>query len=179
MYKLALSAGVFLSLTSMNFAQADATGTVNFQGKLYETTCDVSVEEQGPDAIVTLPPVGIEQLSSAGMIAGRTEFNMKLSDCPYVTGGGRVTAFFEAGPTVDLVTGRLKNASGTAGNVDLIIYYGSSTVQSRAGTLPKMHYSFSGNPTTVTLPYAVAYYAKAPTTAGSVRSSVVYSISYR
>ncbi|MFC0226150.1 fimbrial protein [Serratia aquatilis] len=179
MHKLAISTGIILSLASMNFAQADATGTVNFQGKLYETTCDVSVEEQGADAIVTLPTVGIEQLSSAGMIAGRTEFNMKLSDCPWVTARGPVTAFFEAGPTVDLVTGRLKNASGTAGNVDLIIYYGGGTVQSKAGTQPKMHYTFSGNPTTVTLPYAVAYYAKAPTTAGTVRSSVVYSISYR
>ncbi|STS63043.1 putative fimbriae; major subunit [Klebsiella aerogenes] len=105
----------------MSAANAASTGTITFNGELTDTTCDVDVNGQGADATVTLPTVSINQLTKPGNTAGRTSFNMNLSNCVIGTVGGhsKVAAFFQPGDTVDLSTGRLKNVGGDATMVDL------------------------------------------------------------
>ncbi|PAA94904.1 fimbrial protein, partial [Serratia fonticola] len=93
-------------------------------------------------------------------------------------------AYFEAGSSVDLTTGRLKNLNGTgATNVSLelldannsspsVINVGNQIQKTTAG-----YKDVSGG--SANLAYIVRYYAEAPTTAGLVDSNVVYSIQYQ
>ncbi|MFC0228573.1 fimbrial protein [Serratia aquatilis] len=181
MKKLAIVASLVAAFGSIGMAQAASTGTITFEGELTATTCDVIVDGQTADAKVVLPTVSINQLAGPAQTAGRTGFNMALSNCSGAL--ETASAFFEAGTSVDLVTGRLKNMNGTAENVSLQLRDESSaneTVikagsQSQIlGTTYKDITSGSAN-----LPYAVEYYAEDATLAGTVRSNVVYSIQYQ
>lgn len=181
MKKLAIVAAVAAVLGSVGMAQAASTGTITFNGELTATTCDVIVDGQAADATVVLPTVGINQLTTAGQTAGRTGFNMALKDCAGTL--KTASAFFEAGSSVDLVTGRLKNVSGDATNVGLQLRDGSSASQAviQAGNSNQTNNTTYVDVATgsANLPYAVEYYADGATTAGTVVSNVVYSIQYK
>ncbi|MBH2846630.1 type 1 fimbrial protein [Serratia marcescens] len=181
MKKLALIASLVSVLGSAGMAQAASTGTITFNGELTASTCDVIVDGQSADATVVLPTVSINQLNMITKTAGQTNFQMVLSNC---SGSLKTaSAFFEAGPTVDVQAGRLKNLSGTATNVSLQLLDGSSPTFAviKAGdqsqTVNTTYKDISTGRTT--LPYAVRYYAEGPTTAGTVSSKVVYSIQYQ
>ncbi|WP_196067769.1 fimbrial protein, partial [Serratia sp. Res13-Sevr-LER1-36-b] len=118
---------------------------------------------------------------TAGTTRGDTGFVMALNNCSGTL--QTASAFFEAGASVDQVTGRLKNMTGGATGVSLQLLDGSS---------PSPAVIQAGNQNQVTnttykdissgsasLPYIVRYYAEAPTTAGTVVSNVVYSIQYQ
>lgn len=181
MKKLAIIASLAAVFGTVNMAQAASTGTITFNGELTANTCDVVVDGQGADATVVLPTVGTSQLNAATKTAGETGFVMALNNCSGTL--KTASAFFEAGPSVDLPTGRLKNMTGTATNVSLQLLDASSASQAviNAGnqdqvinTTYKDVSSGSAN-----LPYAVRYYAEDATTAGTVVSNVVYSIQYQ
>ncbi|MFC0226137.1 fimbrial protein [Serratia aquatilis] len=142
MKKLALVA----ACDSVGLVQAAFTGTITFNGELTANTCEVIVDGQGANANVALPTIGTNQLTAATNTAGRTGFNMALSNCAGTL--KTASAFFEAGASVDQVSGRLKNMTGTATNVDLQLRDGSSA-------------------------------AETVIAAGTVISSVVYSIQYK
>lgn len=170
------------SVAAMN-AQAASTGTITFNGELTATTCDADVDGQGPDATIVLPTVGTNQLTDAAQTAGRTGFNIGLSNCAGTL--QTASAFFEAGSTVDLTTGHLKNISNDpapATNVSLqLLDEGNAEAVIQAGnsnqTANTTYYDISSG--SADLPYAVEYYADGATTAGPVVSNVVYSIQYK
>lgn len=170
------------SVTAMN-AQAASTGTITFNGELTATTCDADVDGQGPDATIVLPIVGTNQLTSEAQTAGRTGFTIGLSNCAGTL--QTASAFFEAGSTVDLTTGHLKNIStdaAAATNVSLqLLDEGNSEAVIQAGntnqTANTTYYDMSSG--SAELPYAVQYYADGATTAGPVVSNVIYSIQYK
>lgn len=182
MKKLVLAASLVAVFGMTGMAQAASTGTISFEGELTATSCDVNVDGQGTDATIKLPTAGINQLTTAGQTAHRTGFNMALTNCAGTL--KTVSAFFEAGPTVDLVSGLLKNSSGTATNVSLQLLDASSPTYAaikagsgnQASDTTYVAYDASGN---ANLPYAVQYYAEGATTAGTVKSSVVYSLQYK
>jgi major type 1 subunit fimbrin (pilin) len=168
-----------LSAASMG-AQAASTGTITFNGELTATTCDANVDGQGPDATVVLPTIGTNQLTAQGQTAGRTGFNIALSNCAGTL--QTASAFFEAGSSVDLPTGHLKNMTGDATNVSLQLREeGSNEAVIQAGnsnqTANATYYDISSG--SADLPYAVEYFANGATTAGTVVSDVVYSIQYK
>ncbi|CAI2039622.1 Type-1A pilin [Serratia fonticola] len=180
MKKILLSAIATVVLSS-GMAHAASTGTITFNGELTATTCDVVVDGQAADATVVLPTVGTNQLQTAAKTAGDTGFVMALNNCSGTL--ETASAFFEAGASVDQVTGRLKNMTGGATGVSLQLLDGSNTSRTviQAGnqnqvTSTKYVDISSGS---ASLPYAVRYYAEAPTTAGTVVSNVVYSIQYQ
>ncbi len=181
MKKLALVSSMVAAFGSVGMAQAASTGTINFSGELTSNTCDVVVDGQGANATVTLPTVGINQLDSATKTAGDTGFVMALNNCSGTL--QTASAYFEAGPSVDPMTGRLKNLTGTASNVSLQLLDGSSASQAviQAGNTNQVtnteYKDVSGGSTT--LPYIVRYYAEGQTTAGTVVSNVVYTIQYQ
>lgn len=181
MKKLAIVAALATVFGSMGMAQAASTGTITFNGELTATTCDVSVDNQAADATITLPTVGTNQLAAAGATAGNTGFSMALSKCAGTL--KTASAFFEPGSSVDLVTGRLKNMTGTATNVGLQLRDGSSASQAviKAGNASQVTNTSYVDISTgsANLPYAVEYYANGATTAGTVVSNVVYSIQYK
>jgi major type 1 subunit fimbrin (pilin) len=180
MKKILLSAIATVILTS-GMAHAASTGTIIFNGELTATTCDVVVDGQAADATVVLPTVGTSQLQAATKTAGDTGFIMALNNCSGTL--KTASAFFEAGSSVDQVTGRLKNMTGGATGVSLQLLDGSSTSSAviQAGNQNQVSSTkyadiSSGS---ASLPYIVRYYAEAPTTAGTVVSNVVYSIQYQ
>ncbi|MFQ6293138.1 fimbrial protein [Yersinia enterocolitica] len=180
MKKLAIIVVLATVFSSVNLAQAASTGTITFNGELTASTCDVSIDGQGADAMVVLPTVGINQLTSATQVAGSTGFNMALSNCAGTL--KTVSAFFEAGSSVDVVTGHLKNVSGTAGQVSLELLDGSNAFTPiKAGNSNQTTSTTYVDAATgsASLPYAVQYYADGATTAGTVVSNVVYSIQYK
>ncbi|MHA7848475.1 fimbrial protein [Serratia sp. D1N4] len=181
MKKLAIVASLFAVFGSVGLVQAASTGTITFNGKLTANTCDVVVDGQTADATVTLPTVGTNQLDAPTKTAGQTGFIMALNNCAGTL--RTASAFFEAGSSVDTVTGRLKNLTGTATGVSLQLLDASSASQAviLAGNQNQVtqttYKDVSGG--SATLPYAVRYYAEAPTQAGTVVSNVVYSIQYQ
>lgn len=180
MKKIFLSAIASVVLSSA-VAQAASTGTITFNGELTANTCDVVVDGQTADATVVLPTVSINQLQTANRTAGDTGFVMALTNCSGTL--QTASAFFEAGASVDTVTGRLKNLGGDAGNVSLQLLDASSPAQAviKAGSQDQVTTTTYKDVTSgsTTLPYIVRYYAEAATTAGTVVSNVVYSIQYQ
>ncbi|RDL27144.1 fimbrial protein [Serratia fonticola] len=181
MKKLAIVVSLATALGSVGLSQAASTGTITFNGELTASTCDVIVEGQAADATVVLPTISTNQLDAATKTAGETAFVMALNNCS----GNLQTAsaFFEAGASVDAVTGRLKNLTGGATNVSLQLLDVSSASRAviqagnqnqKTGTTYVNVSAGSAN-----LPYAVRYYAEGATTPGTVVSNVVYSIQYQ
>lgn len=181
-FRLSLLAAMGMGIASVNAA---STGTINFNGKITDSTCNVNVDGQGVDATITLPTVPTTELVSPGQTTGRTAFNMALTDCQVgaVDGAKTVAAFFQTGATVDNNTGRLKQTSaGGATNVSLQLADGTSGspifVGSQNQITNSTFLSFENSPN-VTLPYWVEYYAEGATTPGVVTSSVVYNLQYK
>jgi major type 1 subunit fimbrin (pilin) len=181
MKKLAIATSMIAALTAAGMANAASTGVITFNGELTASTCDVQVDGQTNDATVTLPTVGTNQLTAAGQTAGRTNFNMGLTNCAGTL--QTASAFFEDGASVDPATGRLRNVSGTATQVGYQLRDDSSPTQD---VIQVGNGSQVANATYVdvstgsaTLPYAVEYYADGTTTAGTVISNVTYSLQYK
>lgn len=182
MKKLTIVASLVAAFGSMGMAQAASTGTITFNGELTATTCNVVVDGQDANAIVTLPTVGTNQLTAPSNTAGDTGFVMALTECAGPQ--SYAAAYFEAGASVDLSTGRLNNlTAGEAQNVSLqlldannatptVINIGNQDQTTSAGFK-----DISG--TTANLSYIVRYYAEGATTPGLVNSNVVYSIQYQ
>lgn len=183
MNKLAIAVSIATILGVAHMANAASTGTITFEGELTATTCKVSIDGSGADATVVLPTVGINTLNAPGEVTGRTGFNMALSECEGTL--STASAFFEAGSTVDTITGRLKNTAGEAtkatnvslqltdsSNADAVIKAGDTSQ-----VLSTTYVDISTG--TANLPYAVQYYAEDATTAGIVAGNVTYSIQYK
>lgn len=161
-------------------AQA-ADGKINFTGELTAQTCTTSVNGQVSPAetTVALPKVATRHLSSAGQVAAQTGFNIVLSNCSPAT--GTAAAFFEAGASVDPISGNLRN-SGTATQVQLQLVDSTTGTAIRAGDAEqatrssRIQLQADGS---ATLPYAVQYFATGASTPGTVISYVTYSINYQ
>lgn len=165
----------------MSNAAYAADGTINFAGELIDQTCTIEIDGKVAPvaATVTLPTVSTGLLTTSGNTAGRTNFEIELSNC---TAGGKARAFFESGATVDPISGQLY-VTGGATNVRLQLLdnsAGAGGAVIKAGDTNQL-----GSTTAVNimggiavLPYAVEYVATGAATAGIVNSSVTYSIDY-
>jgi len=159
------------SLLGMSAAQA-SDGTVTFTGSIVATTCLIAA---GGAVAVTLPPVDASALSSSGKTATPTPFNIVMSGC---TNGQQVHAQFEMGPTVNAATGNLKNA-GLATFVEISLL--NPALQ--AINIATLNNDGAGTGLTTTagantLTYYAQYIATGTATAGTVSSSVTYSLVY-
>lgn len=175
--KMRLLAAFVAASASLSAMASD--GVINFNGEIVDTTCTINASGvTSPVAqMVILPKVSARALSTPGVTAGRTNFTIELSDCSSSTQS--VTAFFEAGPTVDPASGFLMNA-GTADAVQLRLLNaagahirpGDASQRDAANLLPLSNGAIS-------LPYAVEYISTGTATAGTVYSGVIYSLHYQ
>lgn len=173
-----------VSALGMPLANA-ADGTITFNGELTATTCTVAVNNGTGSGAVTLPTVTAASLDAAGKTAGQTSFNIQLTGC--IGTANTAAAFFEAGSTVNPLSGNLRNTNATAGaasNVNLQLLDSTSGTAIKAGdTLQRTstsHITLSkGGGGSTTLPYAVQYFATGKATPGAVGSAVTYSIDYQ
>jgi len=170
-FKILLGA---LSFTLPISAHA-SDGTITFAGTITGSTCTVKLNGGSASGTVTLPTVSTGALTSAGATAGSTQFELDISGCTF-SGATSVTAYFEAGSNVDPTSGRLNNTGG-ATNVQLQLYLGTnySTKIAAGQTGQSTATALTG---TGKLKYGVEYYATAATGAGSVASTVTYSLVY-
>lgn len=186
MNRKVLAFAALVSATGAQYANA-IDGTINFNGQLTATTCDIAVNGSGAStaAVVTLPTVSTGSLASNGQTAGQTAFNITLANCSGTN--QTAAAFFEAGPSVDQASGQLRNTTGTAGNVRLQLVDLGNNAVIRAGNAEQRTTAFrnavtsTGTPSqgSANLPYAVRYIASGQTTPGTVLSTVTYSIDYQ
>lgn len=183
MKKLLIVAAMTTAFAGIN-AQAASNGTITFAGKLTASTCTVVVDGQSADATINLPAVSTSSLNEAAKTAGETSFNMALTDCTLATGETGVSAFFDTGTTVTN-DGRLRNTTtdGGATNVtlqlrDLTNNVGKEIDIGNDDQKTAMEYA-TVSEKLANLNYSVRYYAEGVTTAGTVNSSVVYSLQYK
>jgi major type 1 subunit fimbrin (pilin) len=161
------------------FADQPNGGTVTINGSLTANTCDVSGNGQGNNFTVTLPTLSASQFAAAGASGGNTGFSIALSNCTPNT--GNVRAFWEYGVNT-LADGNLKN-NGTAKNIELrLLDFNSGMkiidVSKADGAQNSQTVAIAGGK--ANLQYAAQYYTVAGgATAGTVTTSVVYSMSYQ
>lgn len=170
------------SIAMLGISSGHATdGTLTFTGKITDSTCKIS--NPGPSFTITLPTVSTTTLSATGNVAGRTPFQLTLTECSVTN----VTAYFEPGSTVNASNWRLNNqvATGAAQNVQIQILNSAGTlIQIKAGgTDGSQSGSEWVNVTTLSgsanLIFAAEYYATGATTAGLVSTSVQYTLIYK
>ena len=167
-------------LASTSGAALASDGTITINGKVTDTTCDISVNGGNESNTVTLPTVSTSALASVGATATPTPFTIVLSGCTGSTQNSAST-YFESGTNVDADSGRLNNAAvdTAAANVQVellnkdrgAIKIGSALEQGDIWT------TFDADKTIMT--YIAQYYATAPAGAGNLTTSVTYSIVYK
>lgn len=172
--------GALIMAASSMFAASTASaadGLISFEGEITDQTCRIN-GGTGQNFTVTLPKVSSSALVNPGTWAGRTAFNIQLTDCnPLV---GPVAVYFEPGAETDIATGRLNvdRGTGLATNVQVALL-NSDTTDIRVGSA--QHNSKSSNLVAgaATLSYYAQYYSLGNATAGNVRSRVNYTIVYQ
>lgn len=171
---LALAMGGLVSLPAAAF-----NGTITINGEVTAGTCAIAVNGGTASAIVTLPTVSTNALTSIGQTAGATGFNLSLTGCPVT---GSVRAYFE-NVGVAQATGNLTNKAVAAGgknpaqNVEVqILSANSSPIDLRTNTNNSL-VNFSGTGT-ATLYYSAQYVATGAVVAGLVSSDLIYSLDY-
>jgi len=150
-------------------AVSASDGKVTFTGLIKSQTCTAS------SPVVLLPELGTSALTTAAQVAGAREFSIELTDCSPAM--GNVYAYFEQGANVN-ANGRLNN-TGAATNLDLQLLDGAKNpinLGSIDQTSSAVTVSLDNGQ--ASLPYTAQYYATGPVTAGSVASSVTFSIVY-
>jgi len=173
MKKILLASSLIVLGMSSAFA---ADGTITINGLVTDNTCVVTTPEGG-DLTVTLPTVSQTSLATAGTTAGRTPFTLGLSNCEV---GDVVGTYFEPGATVDFATGLLNNA-GDAKNVKVqLVGANNSPIRVLAGPQTNSQFvSVANADGSADLNYYAEYYATGAAEAGTVNTSVQYTIIYQ
>ncbi len=153
-------------------------GTITFNGAITAQTCVINGGT--PSFAVALPTVPTSALASAGQWAGRTAFDIQLTNC--VPASGNVHAYFGLTPLVDVGTGRLDLASGsTATDVQFQLLNGdySPIALGQADGAQNSYSQPISGAGTATLNYHVEYWATGAATAGTATSSIEYTLIYQ
>lgn len=145
-----------------------------------------TVSTASANLAVTLPTVSASTLSASGLVAGRTPFSIAVTGCP--SGVTVATSTFSAG-NIDNTTGYLKNSikskNGGATNVEVQLLNGAGssatggiTLNTKAASqVNSGQFNIIGG--AVTLNYYAQYIAIGKATAGSVNSSVQFTLTYQ
>lgn len=182
MLKALLTTSISAGLAAVLSVPALASdGTINFTGAIKDVTCTVTSAGTNGISTVTLPTISQNALTAVGATAGDTNFNIELSNCAGTgVAGSGVAVHFEPSVNVN-ANGRLIN-TGAATGVDLALYQANTATPMNLGVAPTAPYKTMTGVTpsgSATMPYTVKYYATSATPgAGTVTSSVVYSIVY-
>ncbi|AOJ94271.1 type 1 fimbrial protein [Burkholderia multivorans] len=155
-------------------------GTITVTGDISGTTCKISGNSTGgPNFTVALPEIVASSLGSAGTRTGDTPFNIMLTNCQ--PGSGNVSTYFEPGTTVNAATGQLKNASGTAQNVEVgLLNKDRSVIKLGVGHPSQNTAKVAIASGSAKLEYIAQYVATGGAAgSGSVNTSVLYSLVYQ
>ncbi|WP_206410471.1 fimbrial protein [Lysobacter enzymogenes] len=173
----ALLFAVALAAPGLAFA---ADGTVHFEGSVIAPTCVLTNGPTPADIRVKLPAVAVSALASAGQVAGRTPFIIRVADCN--AGIGQVQTFFEPGPTIDTSSNNLtlQGGAGVAGNVQLQVLNADHSKVLLGNPLGLQNtQSVATEGGAAALRYYAQYVATGAATAGSANSSVTFTMIYQ
>lgn len=165
-------------VTAASSAHA-ADGTITITGEITAQTCTISGDGGGKDFTVTLPTVSTSALATSGATAGRKPFRIALSNCS--PDSGNASVYFEPGTTVNAETGQLKNATGDAKNVEVgLLNKDASNIKLGAAQAQQNSQVVPISSGAANLDYYAQYVATGgAATAGTVGTSVMYSVSYQ
>ena len=178
-----------LLLSGAAFATQAAAfdGQITFAGSITDVTCIVTGGEDGGEEsasstfTINLPQVRTTVLSGNGKTAGDTKFYLKLSGANCTDGKTANVIFEKAHSEIDSATGNLVNLlaeNGGSKNVQIALLNKDKTVLDlRNSNASHQPVQIAGN--TARFDYWAQYHATGQATAGSVRSLVTYSISYK
>ncbi|SFK37656.1 fimbrial protein [Rhodanobacter glycinis] len=153
-------------------------GTININGAVTGSTCTVKINGAAGPATITLPTVSTTALSAIGDTAGQTAFAINLSGCAGSPTATKASTFFENGPNVN-AAGRLVN-TGTATGVDVQLVNSDNSVITAGSAAPTTGAGVATiTANAATLNYYARYYATGTVGAGSVASSVQFSVIYQ
>jgi major type 1 subunit fimbrin (pilin) len=167
----------------ISFGAQAADGTISFSGVVSDTTCSINGTASGTsaDKAITLAPVSSGTLSGLGATAGTsspTDLALALTGCG--SGATKAIARFENGPTVDQTTGNLVN-TGTASNVQIRLLNAQmqpiNITTNSNNQLATQAATISGG--IANLKYFAQYYATGKAGAGTVNTSVLYTMQYQ
>lgn len=164
-------------------------GTITFTGAVTSNSCTIDVNGGGPSATVALPIVDTASLDHSTSVqeqAGGTFFYITLSACSSIADVGltptSVQVYFEAGPNVNQGTGGLIN--GGTSNVEVNLYnasnssvVGTQITPGSSSVQPAVQAIGSAGQQWFYAAYSTAG-ADAAATAGTVSTSVTYSLVY-
>ncbi|WCE31664.1 fimbrial protein [Vibrio sp. SCSIO 43137] len=167
-----------------------ADGTITFTGNVYKPTCSVVTDSQSLS--VTLPPVSSSAMAGSGTVFGYMPFEIQLADCNLAQNTVQKVGLMFAGTVDSSASDVLVNeATGAsiATGVGVAIYTGDGATQlvingtendnQDLGELDASSTAISGG--TLNLPLVAKYYnyGGAASPAGSVSSSVAFSVTYQ
>lgn len=157
--------------------QASATdGTINITGTVNSSTCKINGGASPATVNVTLPTVSTTSLGAAGQTAGRTAFALNLTNCGSLT---KAQTFFEPGPTV-MADGNLKNSTGSATGVEVQLLNNDFSAINLAGAASSQNSQQATLASGAgTLNYYAQYFATAAAGAGSVGTTVQFTMLYQ
>ena len=182
MNKTLLSAALIAGFGIAAFAPQAARavdGTVTINGKIEANTCAINTPGVGSSFTVTLPTVQNTALASSGQVAGTTPFSFVLTGCTGITAGNISTDFQSPAANV-LPDGNLKN-TGTATLVEVQVLNNTGAavlLNAAPGAQNATSVAVTAGAAGATLPYYAQYYATGASTAGTVATTVQYSITY-
>lgn len=179
-FQISSLAAATLSLAALCAGNAQAAdGTITINGLVTAQTCQISGNGGGPDFTVTLPTVSTSALQTAGATAGRTPFNIALTNCS--PDSGNVAVYFEPNATVDAATGHLTNtAASGAENVQVgLLNADHSDIKLGSSEAAQNMQFVALDHGKATLNYFAQYVATDAATAGAVNAQSLYSIVYQ
>lgn len=164
-YGTSMSLGAYLVLPSIS---------------LTAPSCSLTTGSQ--NIAVTLPGVATTSLATAGQVSGSTAFSIAVTGCP--TSVNTITTYFY-GANIDATSGNLVN-NGTAKHVEVQLLNGGggsaaalsaiNLTGAQATAQNSSQYNVSGG--AATLNYFAQYVATGKAGAGTVSTSVTFTIAY-
>jgi major type 1 subunit fimbrin (pilin) len=184
-FAAAITSMSVIALMSMNQAHA-ADGTITINGAVSDTTCSINGIASGSAANVTatLPTVTAGALATAGATAGTSNLgDIKLSLTGCSGTATKAVARFENGATVDQSSGYLINQASASPATNVQVRLLNQNMQpinittNANNDIVANGAAIAGN--AATLNYFAQYYATGKATAGSVNTSVLYTMQYQ
>lgn len=170
MKKIILAASA-LALGSVAAHAAD--GTITIKGMVTDETCTIN-NGGTKDITVVLPTVGTSTLAEAGQTAGRTPFTISLTDCAE----GSVATYFEPGANTN-ADGYLNNTGGATNVQVQLLGDNNEVIEVLAGAVQPNSQVVTVANGNADLNYYAQYYATGEAGAGTVETSVQYTIVYQ
>jgi len=180
LFSAAAAAAAVAGLFALAPVAHASDGTIEFTGMVTGLTCEINGGTT--DFTVALPPVSTSSLAATGSTAGRTPFNIVLTNC--TPDSGTVSTFFEAGPSVDPVSGQLitDTGAGTATNVQIRLLnsdYSQIMAGAAAASQNSLPVSIDGGNATMNFFAEYAQHGAGGATPGMANSRVQYTLTYQ